>query len=96
MLPPPCLRPTSLRRWKSSVKLDRDSYRNKAKSILGASRTSSWKTLAAWSRAPWMQLLTLPGVARKTANVVLGSAFDLNEGMVVDTHISRLSQRLQA
>jgi endonuclease-3 len=40
------------------------------------------------------ELLTLPGVARKTANVVLGTAFGKNEGMVVDTHIARLSQRL--
>jgi endonuclease-3 len=40
------------------------------------------------------ELLTLPGVARKTANVVLGSAFGMNEGFVVDTHIMRLSQRL--
>ncbi|MEM7682377.1 MAG: endonuclease III [Planctomycetota bacterium] len=38
-------------------------------------------------------LLTLPGVARKTANVVLGNAFGINEGMVVDTHIGRLSSR---
>ena len=39
-------------------------------------------------------LLTLPGVARKTANVVLGTGFGLNEGMVVDTHIGRLATRL--
>jgi endonuclease-3 len=42
-----------------------------------------------------MEALTaLPGVGRKTANVVLGNAFGLNEGIVVDTHVSRLSQRL--
>ena len=40
------------------------------------------------------ELLTLPGVARKTANVVLGNAFGKNEGIVVDTHVARLSQRL--
>ena len=40
------------------------------------------------------ELKSLPGVGRKTANVVLGNAFGLNEGMVVDTHILRLSQRL--
>jgi endonuclease-3 len=40
------------------------------------------------------ELLTLPGVARKTANVVLGVAFGVNEGIVVDTHVSRLAQRL--
>lgn len=40
------------------------------------------------------ELITLPGVARKTANVVLGNAFGLNEGIVVDTHVSRLAHRL--
>ena len=39
-------------------------------------------------------LLTLPGVARKTANVVLGCSYGFAEGIVVDTHVSRLSQRL--
>lgn len=39
-------------------------------------------------------LVTLPGVGRKTANVVLGNAFDVNEGVVVDTHVARLSRRL--
>ncbi|HKS05513.1 MAG TPA: endonuclease III [Gemmatimonadaceae bacterium] len=39
-------------------------------------------------------LVTLPGVGRKTGNVVLGNAFNINEGVVVDTHIARLSQRL--
>ena len=40
------------------------------------------------------ELTALPGVGRKTANVVLGNAFDVNEGIVVDTHVARLSQRL--
>ena len=40
------------------------------------------------------ELVELPGVARKTANVVLGSAFGKNDGVVVDTHVTRLSQRL--
>jgi endonuclease-3 len=40
------------------------------------------------------ELVKLPGVGRKTANVVLGNAFDTNVGVVVDTHVSRLSQRL--
>lgn len=40
------------------------------------------------------ELLTLPGVARKTANVVLGNAFGIASGVVVDTHVARLSQRL--
>lgn len=39
-------------------------------------------------------LVTLPGVGRKTANVVLGNAFNVNEGVVVDTHVARLSRRL--
>ena len=40
------------------------------------------------------QILTLPGVARKTANVVLGTAFGITSGVVVDTHVMRLSGRL--
>jgi len=40
------------------------------------------------------QLVGLPGVGRKTANVILGNAFDRNEGIVVDTHVTRVSQRL--
>jgi endonuclease-3 len=40
------------------------------------------------------QLVKLPGVGRKTANVVLGTAFGLNEGVVVDTHVARLTNRL--
>ena len=40
------------------------------------------------------ELMRLPGVGRKTANVVLGNAFSIHTGIVVDTHVSRLSQRL--
>jgi endonuclease-3 len=40
------------------------------------------------------ELVNLPGVGRKTANVVLGNAFNINEGIVVDTHVGRLSVRL--
>ncbi|NIU19886.1 MAG: endonuclease III, partial [Actinobacteria bacterium] len=40
------------------------------------------------------ELVALPGVARKTANVVLGNAFGINEGVVVDTHVKRLARRL--
>ena len=40
------------------------------------------------------ELLSLPGVARKTANVVLGTAFGISDGVVVDTHVKRLSNRL--
>src|SRR5262249_2983874 len=69
-------------------------FRNKAKSILGAARLLC-EDFDGKVPKEMEQLLTLPGVARKTANVVLGSAFGKNEGVVVDTHISRLSQRLK-
>jgi endonuclease-3 len=69
-------------------------YRNKAKSILGAAR----KVVADYGgEVPrdMADLLTLPGVARKTANVVRGVAFGLADGIVVDTHVGRLSRRLK-
>ena len=68
-------------------------YHNKAKSISGAAK----KVMADFGgRVPetMAELLTLPGVARKTANVVLGVAFGKAEGVVVDTHVLRLSHRL--
>lgn len=68
-------------------------FRNKTKSIMGASK----KILEEFSgKVPQTmdELLTLPGVARKTANVVLGSAFGIASGVVVDTHVQRLSERL--
>ncbi len=68
-------------------------YRNKAKSILGASKLLVEKYDGQVPRT-MEELLELPGVARKTANVVMGNAFGLNVGMVVDTHIGRLSRRL--
>jgi endonuclease-3 len=68
-------------------------FRNKAKSILGAARVLMDDFDGVVPRT-MDELLTLPGVARKTANVVLGSAYGLNEGFVVDTHIARLSERL--
>ena len=68
-------------------------YRNKTKSILGAARVIM-EDFAGKVPQTMDELLTLPGVARKTANVVLGSAFGINDGFVVDTHIMRLSQRL--
>ena len=68
-------------------------FRNKAKNIQGAAQAIDAEhggevpdTMEA--------LLKLPGVARKTANVVLGNAFGKNEGVVVDTHVARLSKRL--
>ena len=68
-------------------------FRNKAKSLLGASRKIAG---AHRGRVPdTMETLTdLPGVARKTANVVLGNAFAKNEGVVVDTHVGRLAYRM--
>ena len=68
-------------------------YRNKAKNI----RAAAAKILSDFGGdVPdnMADLLTLPGVARKTANCVLGSAFGKNEGVVVDTHVKRLSGRL--
>ena len=68
-------------------------YRNKAKSIVGSAKkiVSDFggkipKTMA--------ELLTVPGAARKTANVVLGVAYGIAEGVVVDTHVLRISRRL--
>lgn len=68
-------------------------YRNKAKSIRGMAKMVIEKYKG---QVPdnMDDLLTLPGVARKTANVVLGVAFKKAEGVVVDTHVMRLSQRL--
>ncbi|HRW04730.1 MAG TPA: endonuclease III [Caldilineaceae bacterium] len=68
-------------------------YRNKAKNIQGAAR----RIVEAYDgEVPQAMddLLTLPGVARKTANVVRGVCFALADGVVVDTHVKRLSQRL--
>jgi endonuclease-3 len=68
-------------------------YRNKTKSILGASRRIA-EEFGGKVPGTMEELLSLPGVARKTANVVLGTAFGRNEGVVVDTHVQRLSQRM--
>ena len=68
-------------------------FRNKAKSIQGASRIIDSEHQGKVPES-MEELLKLPGVARKTANVVLGVAFDTAEGVVVDTHVQRLSQRL--
>ena len=68
-------------------------YRNKAKSIQGAARRI---TEAFGGEVPrtMEELLTVPGAARKTANVVLGVAYGVGVGVVVDTHVDRLSNRL--
>jgi endonuclease-3 len=68
-------------------------FNNKAKSIAGAARTIL-KDFGGEVPRTMDELLTIPGVARKTANVVLGTCFGLAEGVVVDTHMARLAQRL--
>lgn len=68
-------------------------YRNKARNILGTSKLIVVKHNG---KVPdnMPALLELPGVARKTASVVLGNAYNKNEGIAVDTHVTRLSGRL--
>jgi endonuclease-3 len=68
-------------------------FRNKTKSIMGASKKIVEEFGGKVPRT-MEELLTLPGVARKTANVVLGTAFGIASGVVVDTHVIRLSNRL--
>ena len=82
----------------SAKELERDIrttgfFRNKTKSIQG---TAKVLTESYGGKVPETieELLELPGVARKTANVVLGNAFGINSGVVVDTHVTRLSHRL--
>ena len=67
-------------------------YRNKAKSIQGLAR-ALMADHGGEVPAAMDALVVLPGIGRKTANVVLGNAFGLNEGIVVDTHVARLSAR---
>jgi endonuclease-3 len=68
-------------------------FRNKTKSIIGASKKIVENFHGEVPKA-MDELLTLPGVARKTANVVLGTGFQIASGVVVDTHVQRLSERL--
>jgi len=68
-------------------------YRNKAKSIRAMGAVLVEKHCGKVPRT-MEELSALPGVGRKTANVVLGNAFQINEGVVVDTHVGRLSLRL--
>lgn len=69
-------------------------FRNKSKALVGAAKklVSDFKGQVP---AEMDQLLSLPGVARKTANVVLGTWFGKNEGVVVDTHVYRIARRLE-
>lgn len=68
-------------------------FRNKARAIRNTAITILEKHYGKIPRS-LVELSALPGVGRKTANVVLSNAFDINEGVVVDTHVKRLSQRL--
>jgi endonuclease III len=69
-------------------------FRNKAKSIQGAARVVTEKFGGEVPKT-MEEILTLPGVARKTGNVVLGSWYGIAVGVVVDTHVMRLSRRLE-
>jgi endonuclease III len=68
-------------------------FRNKAKSIMGASKKIVEEFHGEVPKT-MEEILTLPGVARKTGNVVLGTAFGIASGVVVDTHVQRLAGRL--
>ena len=68
-------------------------FRNKTTSIMGASKAIVEKFAGQVPRT-MDEILTLPGVARKTGNVVLGTAYGIASGVVVDTHVIRLSLRL--
>ncbi len=68
-------------------------FRNKAKALQGLGRTLVERH-GGEVPATMAELTALPGVGRKTANVVLGNAFGLEEGIVVDTHVGRLARRL--
>ena len=68
-------------------------YHNKAKNLLGAARRVT-EAFGGLVPRTIEELVTIPGVARKTANVVLWGGFGLNQGLAVDTHVKRLSFRL--
>ena len=68
-------------------------FNNKAKSLIGAAKKITGNYGGQVPRT-MDELLTVPGAARKTANVVLGTAFGIASGVVVDTHVQRVSQRL--
>src|SRR5437899_3909531 len=68
-------------------------FRNKTKSIQGTARVLT-ESYGGEVPDTMEELLELPGVARKTANVVLGNAFGVKSGIVVDTHVTRLTHRL--
>jgi endonuclease III len=68
-------------------------FRSKAKSLIGMA-SGLVERHGGEVPAEMASLVDLPGVGRKTANVILGNAFGMNEGIVVDTHVTRLSNRL--
>jgi endonuclease-3 len=68
-------------------------FRNKSRSLVGMATAIDEKHHGQVPSA-MDELVHLPGVGRKTANVILGNAFNRNEGIVVDTHVTRVSQRL--
>ncbi len=68
-------------------------FNNKAKSIVGAARRVMGEFGGVVPKT-MEEMLTIPGAARKTANVVLGTAYGIAAGVVVDTHVSRIVQRL--
>lgn len=68
-------------------------FRNKTKSVMGASK-ALMENFGGMVPRTMEEILTLPGVARKTGNVVLGSGYGIAVGVVVDTHVIRLSNRL--
>jgi endonuclease-3 len=67
-------------------------FRNKAKSIIGMAKALLERHGGQVPRT-MAELVALPGIGRKTANVILGNAFGINDGIVVDTHVARLSAR---
>ena len=68
-------------------------FRNKTKSVMGTSR-GILENFGGEVPRTMEEILTLPGVARKTANVVLGTAYRIPSGIVVDTHVQRIANRL--
>ena len=86
-------------RRRAARRTSRRSSRARASSAARRRASSAWRprsSSATAARCPptWTSLVVLPGVGRKTANVILGNAFGRNDGIVVDTHVTRLSNRL--
>lgn len=83
---------TDIREFEQDIK-PTGFYRNKAKNILTSAKIIKEKFGGKVPRT-MEEILTLPGVARKTANIVLGNAYGMIEGIAVDTHVKRLSRLL--